>query len=454
MKTWQIVIVVVAGLLLIPWIVEWIYIRILRHNEVKSEQYICQKLRWIIYINGAVRSGKTTLMAAIINVKSKWLARKAKDRVEFTCLACPKVPFDAIEGILKADYDAGCIDSAAEAAKLCSPGMPMHDYVRSSYSNQVSKSISFITMMKGYVDARWALYRDNYVYYYAKAFTSQINGKAAMDYDPSMLCIKDKERESEEEKVDPKTGEVKQERKSDYHIMEYTIIGEDEKQLSGKDNSQWASYAKADTGSADFLRLIGQIGEETILYVTTNQVWGSDVNRERNLATDILYVTNSWAINPYYMQMFFLKLFEFPFRLSIWIRGRHGKDRRMSPLQETSRSRSVLSVIMRHKKHWSSRGFIVFAPLTYHNANDVGKSPKNAISGVDTNRLTLPLKYCRGSIDTFQFHAIQERLMAHTKWTMRDEPTEVTADALAERALAKRHGSGKASSKANPSPAD
>jgi hypothetical protein len=448
MAPWLIAVIVVAGLLVIPWIIEWIYVRILKAKEARSENYIGQKLRWIIYINGAVRSGKTTLMAAIVNVKTKWLEKKARDRVRFSCLAMKTVPFNSVEDVLRKDFEAGAIDSKAEAQRLIAKGSPFEPYVKLKYDNHVSKPISFLTILQGYIDARWALMRDNYVYYYAKAFVSQINGKAAMDYDPSMLFIKDKDRQSdgeEENGDDPK-------RFSDYHIMEYTVIAEDEKQISGKDNSQWAKFAKADTGSADFLRLIGQIGEETILYVTTNQVWGSDVNRERNLATDIVYVIQSWAINPFYMQMLFLKILELPFKVAVWIRGKRHRSL-IDPLMDLSPSRRMLSRTMSRKKHWSSKGFIVFHSKVYHNANDVGKADRNSLSGVDDVHLTLHLKYCRGSIDTFQFHAIQERLLSRSSWRLQDEPKEVTADALAERALAKRSGAGKVLREKKPTPA-
>jgi hypothetical protein len=444
MKPWLIAVIVTAGLLLIPWIVEFIYVKVLKAKEKRSEKYIGQKLRWIIYINGAVRSGKTTLMAGIVNVKSKALERKARDRVRFTCLAVPNIPFNDVEPILKADFEAGAIDAKAEALKLVSKDQPFSDFARQKYDNHVAKPVSFLALLQDYIDARWALMRDNYVYYYAKAFTSQINGKSAMDYDPSMLFIKDKDREDNDDEKDES-----KKRFSDYHILEYTIIAEDEKQISGKDNSQWAKFAKADTGSADFLRLIGQIGQETILYITTNQVWGSDVNRERNLATDIVYVIESWAINPYYLQMFMIRLFEIPFRVAIWIRGKRNR-KEIDPMIEKSPSRKVLSVMMSRRKHWASKGYIVSHSKVYHNANDVGKSARNTLSGVDDTHLTLPLKYCRGSIDTFQFHAIQERLLSHSRWRMQDEPKEVTADALAERALAKRTGAGKVIKESKP----
>ena len=423
----DIFLIVLGIAIVVPWILEIVYVLSLRASARKSESFLCRSLRYIVYITGKVRSGKTTFQAGYANIRTKWLRRKAVMKIRFTCLAFPDVPFDAIDGRLADAMSQGEIDSWAMARKLISKGQILSAYSHLAYDNHLSaKPVPFLSILADYIDAKWALMRDNYVYYYGKAFHSWVTGNDAMDYSPAMLAIKDAY-------INPDRND---DRSMDYHILPYSIICEDEKQLSGKDCTQFFAYAKADSGSADFLRLIGQMGQETIFYTTTNQYWGTDINRERQLATEVVSMEKSVALNPRFCEMAIVKLIEIPARIVLWFRRHASND--VDPYLVNSKSRTILGWTMDLRKRISSHSYVFFKGIIYHDANDFGKPIKSVSSSVDRLRCVIPIRYCRGSTNTFEFHTVQRMLISKSRWRLTDEPGEVRDDDLASRVLQKR----------------
>ena len=416
---WIVALSVLGALAVIPPIAQFFVLLSLNKQASASEWFLLDHLRYIVYVTGQIRAGKTTFAAGYTNIRTKALIRKAKNKAEFTCLAVPEVPFDEVDLILEEDFRSGEYDAWKEARKLVSKDMPFEKFRNTLYDNHVAAHpVPFVKLLEAYVNAYFALLRNNYVYFYGKNFYSQITFNDAMDYDPSMLNIKDR----------LKTG--------DYHVYPYSVIFEDERQLSGKDNTQYRAYAKADTGASDFLRLIGQIGQESIYYVTTNQYWGTDVNRERDLATDIVVMDSSWAVNPFFLPRLAIRLYEIPWKIAKWLR-RHRKCA-ITPLEERSRYRKELSRAMLWRKHWASKGYVKFGGVIYHSSSDVGKTEQYTAKRVDHLRCTIPLIYCYGSVNTFQFYSVQRELMSSSKWKMKDEPATVTDGEMARRVLRKR----------------
>ncbi len=108
MSTLSIVLLSILGaVLVLPWIAEVLYILSLRSSAKKTERFLCHSLRYIVYITGQVRSGKTTFMAGYANIRTKWLIKKATWKIRFTALAFPSVPFDAVQERLKEAFSRG-----------------------------------------------------------------------------------------------------------------------------------------------------------------------------------------------------------------------------------------------------------------------------------------------------------------------------------------------------------
>lgn len=423
----DIFLVVLGAALAVPWVLELVYVLSLRGSARRTEGFLCTHLRYLVYITGKVRSGKTTFQAGYANIRTKDLMRRAQRKIRFVCLAFPEVPFDVVQPRLFEAFRQGRIDAAAMASELLAKGQILSSYAHLRYDNRVSASpVPFASLLADYIDAQWALMRNNYVYYYGKAFHSWVTDNDAMDYSPDMMAIKDRF-------LNPtrKDSSVQ----DDYHILPYSIICEDERQLSGKDCTQFMAYAKADSGAADCMRLIGQLGQETIYYATTNQYWGADINRERDLATEIVSMEKSVAINPRFMEMFFLRIVETPARVVLWWRRlRKGPT---DPYLVNSKSRAFLGWTMSLRKSVAAHSYVYFKGRIYHDANDFGKA-RRADSSVDRLRAIIPVRYCRGSTNTFEFHSVQRRLISQSRWRLTDEPSEVKDEDLASRVLQKR----------------
>lgn len=431
-ETWKIILIVLSGIILIPWLIELISWLTLRSQAKKTEAFLCKNLRYIVYITGQVRAGKTTFQAGYANIRTKDLIKRAKRKIDFICLAFPSVPFDCIEKDLQDDFNKGRIDSVEEARSLLADGKILSKYRNLTYNNRVSaKTVPFVEMLSSYIDAKWALYRNNFVYYYGKAFHSMVTNNDSMDYDPTMLNIKDLY-------LKMKKGSKDDSPQSDYHLLPYSIIAEDEKQIAGKDSTRFMALSKSDTGSSDCLRLIGQLGEETIYYCTTNQYWGSDYNRERELATEVLSMEQSTAVNPFFMNMFVFRLMEMIPKFKLKHRNKKCKKANaIRPLQANSKQRNFLSKMMFHKKWFAAHGYVVFKGIIYHNPADFGKRSKFTMSRVDKLYAVIPLRYCYGSVNTFQFHAVQNQLISKSRWRIQDEPQSIQNEELANRVLNK-----------------
>ena len=444
----QKIVLICAGVaLLIPWIIELFRIWGLQNQEKKSEPFLCKNLRYLVWVIGQVRAGKTTFLAGYGNVRTKDLIRKAKEKIEFTCRAFPNVPFDCIEDTLKADFDKGLIDSYGEAVKLCSSGSILGKYSNLYYDNHTAPHpVPFVQMLAGYVDARWALLRNNYCYYYSKAFYSRVTHNDAMDYNPSMMAIKNCfANEKVGESNDPKKKEKDFGESNDYHILPYSVIMEDERQISGKDCTRFMAYNKEDSGASDCMRLIGQLGQETIYYITDNQYWGTDINRERDLATEVVLINDSIAVNPRFMEMFLIKVSEIPAKVHLWAkRKRTDANKILSPYLQPSWARTYLSKTSQLKKKIVAKsGYVIYHATIYHNPADFGKKAKSAIYKVDPLRAVYPLLYCYGSIDTYQFHSVQQKLISHSRWRLTDEAKPADPSNLADLVLQKAAKGGK-----------
>lgn len=235
--------------------------------------------------------------------------------------------------------------------------------------------------------------RKNYVYYYNGAFYSFITESKAMPFTPDMINIKDRAISK------------------DYKILKYSIIFEDEKQLSGKLSTNWQSYAKADSGASDFLRTIRHLGKGTIYYITTSQEFGADEIRERKLATSIIYVKRLKKLNPYYLQRFFLSIAK---DLIMYLIDFKGDFRALDDLERfygpSGTLKRALFIINQKRKLLESRSFLRYKIIKYNSAEDVGKRLALTAFGAEECTLTFPIKYCFGSINTYQFGVIQDYL--------------------------------------------
>ena len=127
-------------------------------------------------------------------------------------------------------------------------------------------------MLRDYINAYIALLRNNYVYFVNRKFYSHITHNYARDYDEKLLDIKDAYLSKK------------------YGIDLYSVLFWDEVALSDNKSTNFQAFASNDAGSDAFLRLVRQIGKETLDVVKTVQDVSRIVKAERELLTSVVSV--------------------------------------------------------------------------------------------------------------------------------------------------------------------
>lgn len=242
----EIVLLSVLGFVFILILSEFLWIAKLTADVEDTRTYVSD-LKYINYICGTVGAGKTTMACGLTNVLQDELIAHAKRTIKGFATIYYDIDLRPLNGVICAMWGKGIINAYKIAVRALAME-PYKSFNNTFYSNFMTEKVPFSILLTDYVEAQMSLLRFNYVYYYNGAFFSFITDKMAMPFLPEMIDIKDRALSK------------------DYKILKYSIIFEDEKQLSGKLSTSWQSYAKADGGASDFLRLIRQLGKGTIYY--------------------------------------------------------------------------------------------------------------------------------------------------------------------------------------------
>ena len=415
-----IIVLSILGFILIIFLSEIIWISKLENNVDSSRSSVAD-LRYINYICGSVGIGKTTMGCGVTNMLQDALIERAKRTIKGFATIYFELDLRPANAIIKDLWSKGVINAHKIAIKILTQD-PYKQLNNTYYSNYMTEKVPFSILLTDYIEAQMSLLRFNYVYYYNGAFYSFITKKMAMPFTPEMIDIKNRALSK------------------DYKILKYSIIFEDEKQLSGKLSTSWQSYAKEDGGASDFLRLIRQLGKGTIYYITTSQEFGADEVRERKLATSIIYILKMDKINPYLIERFLLGLvYQFLMYLFNFKGDYFARDDLERYYTSSTIIKKALFRVKQARKKLESKSYLRYSCLKYNSATDVGKRPGLTTYGTDWLNLTFPIKYCFGSINTYQFGAIQDYLISNTTFTGKDNKKGIVSDAeLATRILSKK----------------
>lgn len=225
---------------------------------------------YLTAISGQIRAGKTTLMYGLSNLlvqKNLETIYSKLDKIESILI---KVNFEElIKLYLKIDED----DLDLKFEKLLD-GLKVNDnYIydlNGYYFNGIDKYLK-IDMLKKYFELFNELQRESFVMSKTKTW-NQITGSYSLKFSPDYLKIK---------------------RNNQFPFRKWTIILDDEKSL---DSSNVKNYGKAEDDGGDvFLRLFGNMFQETCYYLTTLQNANRYVKVEREIIQQHIYV-NSFAI--------------------------------------------------------------------------------------------------------------------------------------------------------------
>lgn len=462
-------------------LIQYLYVKALTNRSDRSITWVKHAFRFIVYVIGKIRAGKTTFMAGCLAAFTEKYMHDAHTKIDFCCLAFPTVDFSLADDTIKEDFDKGLIDSEVTASKLM-----RNIYADCNdlyYDNQLNpKPIAFRRILVDYIDASWALMRNNYVAYAGRAYHSPITDNDAMPYDPRMWDIRDiaeqqlhaqeakkqlpklleqlnamtddseevdEDEESSDKKKKSKAKDLAKKKKalqatveklqryqdtdsqSDWHLFYYCAYAQDEKQLDARtDAVRSMAENLEDHGNAVSKRLIGQLTKEHAILFCTAQQFGADNNRERALATEIPMIEESEVIDPYFLPRFLIACYEFHWKRKRRRLQRHAEKVALKndldpnlvfTLKQQSKIRDHLSKSMIWKKYWHAKSFVHYTGKLYYSPEDVGKARNSLVNGYAEIDVMFPIVWAFGSTDTFLFNAVNVKMNSTSRYKLREE---------------------------------
>lgn len=328
---------------------------------------------YLTAISGQIRSGKTTLMYGLSNLlvqKNLETIYSKLDKIESILI---KVNFEElIKLYLKIDED----DLNIKFEKLLDELKINDNYIydlEGYYFNGIDKYLK-IDMLKKYFELFNELQRESFLMSKTKAW-NQITGSYSLKFSPDYLKIK---------------------RNKEFPFRKWTIILDDEKSL---DSSNVKNYGKAEDDGADvFLRLFGNMFQETCYYLTTLQNANRYVKVEREIIQQHIYVNSFDIVGDFRLFQRFLN-----FMINFC-------NKRINKIRDFEK-RNTFNFWKKLKFKCStkidkliSQSFIRFDCKVTDNLDDIDKPDCSTFDFV------VPLVYCWGIGDTHAFTSWYEYL--------------------------------------------
>lgn len=311
---------------------------------------------------------------------------------------------------------------------------PIIDHVEKSNEQErelvyVDNYLSYIDgyqMLRDYINAYVALLRNNYVYFVNRKFYSHVTHNYARDYDEKLLDIKDAYLSKK------------------YGIDLYSVLFWDEVALSDNKSTNFQAFASNDAGSDAFLRLVRQIGKETLDVVKTVQDVTRIVKAERELLTSVVSVEGRHEI---IISKFKFKIYSFVkkmlikyndfinekitlirnYKLKAKSKKLQKKIEQFDPKNpdeevikffsqmkerydlKASKVRKLINKVCNKLDYIFASGVIAYTGHLYFKADDVYKE------NLSSNRklkfkLCFPIRYCYGSCDTYAYSIVGDYL--------------------------------------------
>ena len=398
---------------------------------VSTEKFV--RSSWfglIVYVYGQIGAGKTTCASGITNLLTKIKKEQALEKIDLIKDKLPEVNFNKVNKIINdAFYDGHLTNSDTIVNLVYSVYPELEKLCEGKFYNNYLYPESYSTLIKDYIYAYIAIIRNNYVYFLRRKFFSWNTNNWAMKFLPDMIDIKDRFVNL------------------DYKIQHYTTIFEDEKILSGKRSTEFMVVSKDDGGGDAFLRLIRQLGKETIHYVTTLQDFNRSVKQERELATGIIHIQKRNQLTIYSLANLFRKMildflqrwkiFLDDFIQSIYNQKTKKLEKHLKVFEEQkievpgillnqikkydvdvssnpSKIKAAIKKLINQEEKNFADSFLNYEANYYTSADDVGKPKKECVSGFLKLNLCFPLSWCYGSIDTYSFSALDDFLSNHS----------------------------------------
>lgn len=160
-----------------------------------------------------------------------------------------------------------------------------------------------------------------------------------------------------------------------------------------------------------FLRLIRQMGYESITYISTIQDFERSVKFEREISTSVLRIYQRDEIECFKMAIsLYRKLIKLiDFYLNLRVRFARKKNK-----LKASRRKSKLKLIrfkcLSRIKYLRAAGFVRYRGIQYSRSEDVGKKPDDCVAPAGYFDLLFPIQWCYGSVDSYAYSIVYDYL--------------------------------------------
>lgn len=358
-------------------------------------KFIKNNLGFIRIVSGKIRSGKTTLASGIIHADELNLIEQINNDLAIVQEIILDVDWTSINHDIEEQYNI------THDRFLCSKFIlkKYNDvFIDKTYYNYL-KETPYVALLEKYIYAYFRKLDNNFVMSNIGKY-SYVTNTMAKPYSDNVIRLK--------EVVESNNLKVTN---SKYSILRYSSILEDEKLLGDKNNINIQSNFN-DDGSSMFLRLIGQLGNETIYYTTTAQNALRWCKSEREIATSIIYINNREVIgnlpfivnfikkrqskNNKRMHKYANKHFKDPVELNNYLLNNNTFK------QKNLKYKNKLNKIF-------SESYLKYGCVIYRKIDDIGKSLSEATGAINFD-FVFPVKWCFGSIDTHYFSFLQDYL--------------------------------------------
>lgn len=390
-----------------------------------TRQKVKEELGFVRIVSGKIRAGKSTLGSGLIHMDELNILEQLQNALTDVREIIHDVNWLEINKDIEEDY------VASHDRFLCHKRLMKkyeEDFYDRSYNNYL-KDISYGSLLEKYIYAYFRLLDGNYVLSNITKY-SFITGKWSKPYNDSIIRLK--------EVVEANKLKVT---KSNYSVLRYTTIFEDEKLLGDKNNVNVSSNF-SDDGSSIFYRLIGHLGQETIYYTTTAQNALRWCKNEREIATSIVYINSREVIG------------NLPFVTRFWRKRQAKNNKRMFKYMkrhfkkdEERRNEFLLNDNKFKQKHMYykdklnkifSESYLSYHCTIYRKVDDIGKSQEDS-NGAFNFDLVFPIKWCFASIDSHYFSFLQDYLEGYGKSSYYDLKSDNDSGFVRAQEMLKKH---------------
>ncbi len=370
------------------------------HKSVETEINLREKLGYIILIFGKIRVGKTTLMSALAHVIVKVLRYNAYSKCEHVKSIILNVDWLEIDKLINELYEKNV------------PVKDASDIVFNNFETQLSKShysyvnreITYESLMLDYIEARYALIRNNYIYSLKEqVMYCRITNNYSLVYDPKWTRWKDAWQDR------------------DYRFPKYCVILWDEKNMDpNKKALGYHDAYKEDDGTPEFLRAFGNSSKETRYLIFTAQEAKNWVTLERRLVSSIVEVRGRKKINIWSLSRFIInriiKLTNLIYRIFIFFK--FTKIRKDNYINNYNVFRKILKWLDSRLDYLDYKCYLRFDIALYDNMDDLGKKNTSTSTYCDELSLYFPTFYAWGNIDTWQLSYLDDELIKRSEHTI------------------------------------